>query len=54
MKQKRARELGLVIGTGKKTPEQLQQRLRQRGTVIPDKTKAVDKRACRDRKHWDR
>ncbi len=54
MNQKRARELGLNIGSGKKTPAQLQARLAQRAIVVPDKAKAADKRACRDRSRWDR
>lgn len=53
MKPKRARELGLNVGTGKKSPEEVQRRLSQRPTVVPDKTKITDRRACRDRTLWD-
>ena len=53
MKQKRARELGLTVGTGKKSPEEVQRRLSQRPTVVPDKAKVTNRRACRDRNLWD-
>ena len=53
MKPKRARELGLNVGTGKKSPEEVQRRLSQRPTVVPDKAKTTDRRACRDRNLWD-
>jgi len=53
MKPKRARKLGLNVGTGKKSPEEVQRRLSQRPTVVPDKTKDTDRRACRDRTLWD-
>jgi hypothetical protein len=52
MKQKKAKELGLNIGSGRKTAEQLQRRLQQRATVVPDKAKETDRRACRDRRNW--
>lgn len=54
MKPKRARKLGLNVGSGKKTAEQLQRRLAQRATVVPDKSKEAERRACRDRSAWDR
>jgi hypothetical protein len=52
MKPRKAKELGLNIGNGRKTPEQLRRRLAQRATVVPDKAKEQDRRACRDRNSW--
>ncbi len=53
MKQDKAKKLGLNIGSGRKTPEELRRRLLQRATVVPDKAKEQDRRACRDRTTWD-
>lgn len=54
MKAKRARALGFSFGSSKKSPEEVQRRLDQRATVIPDKVKEADRRACRDRRNWEK
>jgi hypothetical protein len=53
MKPEKAKKLGLNIGSGRKTPEELRRRLQQRATVVPDKSKEQDRRACRERTSWD-
>lgn len=53
MKPEKARKLGLNIGSGRKTPEELRRRLAQRATVVPDRSKEKDRRACRDRRAWE-